>query len=950
MLAEFLHAQKDELIRQVELRAAADEGPGPAKGRHHRVTQLVDELIETLQGREDLPAPRAETSRDAAIQSHERSLIQKEALSEVIQQSVAVPPSEMFTVSEWASASNARRLEERVRRLSDLLDDIRKGAVIVAPDGRIEYLNRYAAWFLHRATGVPIDQLLGKTGRELGLPQELDFSSHPQTIQALARQRASREEFWMGRWWRTRYRAITSESGDLEAIAFVQFDIHEQKLAELRLELLSRLSAMVGSADCEDVGSALASVPIPDFADWCAVNLVEGGTIVHTAVSQSDPGKAALRDAVMRAAPSWNKNPLWSKMKLTGGFQLLTDVSDELLRKITIDEEQYGFMKQVGVQSIMVQPVVSRGQIVAIFNFMYTHESGRRYGRDDPGLAAELALHATYIIENARLLKDLRASEARFRVALAGAKTAVFEQDATLRYRWHYDPRFPVNPVGRKDEELFSADVAATLTALKRRVLETGESTTQESASVIGGEHRVYRMSFEAMRDPMGKPVGIVGSATDISEEKRTQKQLGEALGSQRLLAELDPSLHESLDVERTLSALADMVIKHLADYCVIDLVEDSAEIRRAKVSCSLAEKRGVAEQFARLPIGGQRTPILLQVLQEGATLLFETVVSKDLEEWARSEEHLRLLRATEVRSLLWVPIFGRDRILGGLCLASATPDRRYGRDHLQLAEELARRTSLSLENARHYGAAERAIAARDEVLAIVAHDLRNPLSTIGMQAQNLLRSGQPESHVRKASEGIQRAAKRMDNLIRDLLDVARVEAGQIALEREELPTRDVASEAVDAEQALAASSTIELRLDGAEHPPDMYADRQRVLQVFENLIGNALKFTPPGGRITVGVVPQADCVLCSIRDTGPGIPAEALPHLFDRFWQARRSREDSRSGAGLGLAIAKGIVEAHGGRIWVESAPGEGSTFYFTIPTAAGKDRGPFSDEPDLV
>jgi signal transduction histidine kinase len=143
-----------------------------------------------------------------------------------------------------------------------------------------------------------------------------------------------------------------------------------------------------------------------------------------------------------------------------------------------------------------------------------------------------------------------------------------------------------------------------------------------------------------------------------------------------------------------------------------------------------------------------------------------------------------------------------------------------------------------------------------------------------------------------------------------------------------------VAVEAVEAQKALAASSSIVLRLDAPEHLSDIFADRHRVLQVFENLIGNAIKFTPAEGLITVGVVPRADSVMCYVRDTGRGIPPDELPHLFDRFWQARRSREQKRSGAGLGLLIVKGILEAHGGNIWVESAPGEGSTFYFTIPT----------------
>jgi PAS domain S-box-containing protein len=621
MLAEFVLAHKKQLVEQVALHAAADEGPDPAKGRHSRVSALVEELARTLQGADGSRAPQAATDPNAALLSHERSLVRDETVSAVVSRSLAVPPSEMVILSDWASASNQRRLEERARRLSDLLDDIHDAAVIVTPDNRIEYLNRSAALFLHDVTGVRMDQLLGKSGSEIGLPEDIDFSVHFEEIEALARRRASREELMAGRWWKTRYRAICSEHGDLAAIAFVHSDIHEHKRAELRLELLKRLSAMVGAVDYEEVCSALASIPVPEMADWCAINLVEDGRIIRTSVSQSDPSKAALRDAVTRAAQEWNENPLWTHMKLTRGFQLLTDVSDEWLRKVTINGEQYDFMNQMGVHSLMAQPVVSRGQIVGIFTLMYTTESGRRYGLGDPELAGELALHAAHIIENARLLRDLRATEARFRVSLAGARTAVFEQDSSLRYRWHYNPFVPISLLGRKDEEVFPADEAADLTALKRRVMESGESTVEEKALTIGGERGIYRESLEAMRDHTGKPVGIIGSATDITEEKRTQHQLGQALGFRdRMMGVLGHDLRSPLNAAKLAAAtllLGDLpdavrekvtVIDRAADRMseMIETLLDLARVRGqgglpvTRVTTDLGEiARGVASEFA---------------------------------------------------------------------------------------------------------------------------------------------------------------------------------------------------------------------------------------------------------------------------------------------------------------------------------------------------------------
>jgi PAS domain S-box-containing protein len=245
------------------------------------------------------------------------------------------------------------------------------------------------------------------------------------------------------------------------------------------------------------------------------------------------------------------------------------------------------------------------------------------------------------------------------------------------------------------------------------------------------------------------------------------------------------------------------------------------------------------------------------------------------------------------------------------------------------------------------------AVSERDDVLRIVAHDLRNPLSTIIAQASLLER---PEPELERRDERprlvIMRAAKRMNDLIQDLLDVAVVEAGKLKVARDRLSAADLARDVVETQAPLAASSGLELRLEVSGDIREVWGDRNRLLRVFDNLIGNALKFTKEGGRITLGVVANDQEVVFSVADTGAGIDAESLPHVFERFWQA--AGRSKRLGAGLGLPITRGIVEAHGGRIWVESTVGSGTTFFFTIPSAPaetsggtpaeGKRAGPFA------
>jgi signal transduction histidine kinase len=235
--------------------------------------------------------------------------------------------------------------------------------------------------------------------------------------------------------------------------------------------------------------------------------------------------------------------------------------------------------------------------------------------------------------------------------------------------------------------------------------------------------------------------------------------------------------------------------------------------------------------------------------------------------------------------------------------------------------------------------ALRRAVTARDEVLRIVAHDLRNPLNTIMMQAALLERLGpEPERRDQTPRLVITRSANRMERLIKDLLDVGLMEAGQLKIEPERLSAAELARDALEMQKPLASSAGLELQLEVEHNLRAVWGDRSRLLQVFENLIGNALKFTKQGGRITIGAKDLDHEVEFVVADTGCGIAPENVPRIFDPFWQARRSGGE---GAGLGLPITRGIVEAHGGRIRVQSTLGRGTTFFFTIP-AAPVDRSP--------
>lgn len=239
---------------------------------------------------------------------------------------------------------------------------------------------------------------------------------------------------------------------------------------------------------------------------------------------------------------------------------------------------------------------------------------------------------------------------------------------------------------------------------------------------------------------------------------------------------------------------------------------------------------------------------------------------------------------------------------------------------------------------------AQKALSARDELLAILAHDLRNPLGAITMKA-TLLRKTAESEKTRQQAESIENVTMRMEYLIKNMLDAATMEAGQFSVTPAQCIVEDLLRDTTEMFGPLAASKQIRLVQKASEPGLAFRADRERVLELLSNLLGNAIKFTPQRGEVTISIERQGEMVCFAVADTGPGITGEHLPHIFNRFWKFEAS---GKKGTGLGLFIAKGIVDAHGGRIWAESAPGRGATFYFTLPIAKSPGTDVARAEPD--
>jgi signal transduction histidine kinase/DNA-binding response OmpR family regulator len=399
-----------------------------------------------------------------------------------------------------------------------------------------------------------------------------------------------------------------------------------------------------------------------------------------------------------------------------------------------------------------------------------------------------------------------------------------------------------------------------------------------------------------------------------------------------RFLADAGVLLSTSLDPAEILGSLARLCVPYMADLCVVDAIDAAGVVTR------------VAAASTEELFGTDAAPVMSTFPTDDPSHPYRIALATGEPQIVGAEASGIVLRAGDTSIDMHVPVCAvvaplmtRERSLGVLSFISYGTRRNYISEDVALAADVARRSALALENAKLYQEAQRATQARDDVLALVSHDLRSPLGTVQMSASfllELLETPGSNPPFQQQLRIIQRAVTRADRLIGDLLDVSRIESGSLEVAHEPLEASQLIVETVEEHRPIAQEKNITLATEWVGPPTLISGDRDRISQLFSNLIGNALKFTPSEGVVSVTGVAGPAFFTFALTESGPGITVDHLTHLFNRFWQANRA---TRSGAGLGLSIAKGIVEAHHGTLVAESIEGEGSRFTFTIPVWPG-------------
>jgi PAS domain S-box-containing protein len=464
-----------------------------------------------------------------------------------------------------------------------------------------------------------------------------------------------------------------------------------------------------------------------------------------------------------------------------------------------------------------------------------------------------------------------------------------------------------------------------------RHVAEFGRSQVKarrmgERREIAGLRKNGEEFPAEAAISQVHQGDNVVYSVVlrDVTERKRFEQR-------QQFLAEAGEKLASSFGSSETLNQVARLAVPVIADGCILENRVGNGFLAGAAAHIDPA----IEEILDDIGTAGARTPPqghpLTEILGKSSPVLLQSNAASRLLEASVNPAYLKAVRAMNPHSALFLPLVAREQLIGALTLFRTT--RSFDGDDLGFAEDLARLAALALDNARLHDTVRASLRARDEMVGVVSHDLRNPVAAVKMLSRTLLREGETDG--KKAHESIEliaQAAEQMDALIRDLLDVNRLDAGKLMISAMPVDPSILLTDSLQTLRPLVEERGMALELQMETSLPKIIADRERIQQTLSNLVGNAIKFSPAGSKILVLMRGDAGGVTISVLDNGKGIAAEHMPKVFDRYWQSSRT---DRQGAGLGLAIAKGIVEAHGGRIWLESRPDEGTTVSFTLPLA---------------
>ena len=543
----------------------------------------------------------------------------------------------------------------------------------------------------------------------------------------------------------------------------------------------------------------------------------------------------------------------------------------------------------------------------------------------------------TDIAELRQAREALADSEERLRLALDAGRMGVWDwnvRNGSLKWSDSLEPLHGLAPgtfggTFEHFQQLIHPDDRGAVNAAIRQALETGGEFYVEFRNVWqnGGIHWIAG-SGKVFPGDDGQPLRMIGIGLDVTQRKRAEQTAS-------FLAEASAALAVLVDFDSTLQKVSALAVPSFADWATVDLAEEDGSLRRVSVSHIDPAKVQLAhEVHRRFPPDPDAPNGVWNILRTGRSEIVPEITDELLVQSVHDDVLLGILRQLGLRSYIGVPLTVRGKTLGVITFINAESGHRYDHMDLVVAEDLANRAAIAIENAQLYRELRDADRRKDDFLATLAHELRNPLAPIRNGLQVMRLTGSENIVVDEARSMMERQLNQMIRLVDDLLDVSRIARDKLNLKKQPVELAEVIRSSVETSRPLIEQAGHTISVTIPPTPIYIDADLTRLAQVFLNLLNNSAKYTQPGGRIWLVAECFENEVAVKVRDNGLGIPAEALPRIFQMFSQVDRNMEMAQGGLGIGLTLVRRLVEMHGGTVEAHSdGPGQGSEFTVRLP-----------------
>ncbi|HTP08111.1 MAG TPA: ATP-binding protein [Anaerolineae bacterium] len=805
-------------------------------------------------------------------------------------------------------SSSATALHLSREQLAIVLSGIADGIAALNPAGELIYANDTMAQLVGYASAqalvaMPMTDILNaieicdETGHTL-LPEELPgrralrgIVEPPRTLHF--RVHKTGEERWMI----VTPQAVFSAGGEIELAVNILHDITDLKRVERSQSLLVQAGVLLEAPlNYETQLGNIARLIVPELADWCAIDLgTATGPLQRLVVVHVDPAKVELaQELQQRYPPSPTDQAGIYEVLRTGQAQIYPDISD-----VDIDHEQLALARQLGLKSAMIVPLVARGRTLGAITLVWA-ESGRRYGQGDLTLAKELARRAALALDNAQLYAEAQ------------------QLNTELEQR-----------VATRTSQLEAANVRLVNEIVERRQAE-------EQVRILNAELEQRVAERTAQLEQLNHDLTV-----EIDERQKAGRTLRTLLRRMHELYRISRAIGTVRSANEVLDALLSSSYLKAASRASIAIFESPWRAEAIPEYCSLLAAWNIEPE---LPLFvGQRFSLEGYGFVPPYSRDEPTVIEDVRTQRALNERVRQRFERLKTRSFIIFPLVAGGECYGALSLHFQTR-RAIVREDLRHLRGLVDQAAIAINTIRSLAAeaqarrdAEAADALKLKFLAMISHELRTPLTSVKGFATTLLADDvqwPPESQ-RDFLQTINEEADKLGELIEQLLDLSRLEAGTLRIAPKPQTVDRIINTAMAQLQTVTAQH--ELRLDVPADLPTIYADADRIAQVLTNLVNNAVKFAPPRTAITVSAISHDEQVQIDVTDQGPGIAPVDRARIFEPFQQLDDHAINRTEGAGLGLAICRGLVEAHGGRIWVQDRSGPGTTVSFTLPLDSG-------------